>query len=208
MNIRERKIELRKDMEQRRASLSAEERADKQRRINAGLLELASRYLAADRPGGAAPTLLTYMPHRSEPDITPLMEWCWRQGVRVLLPRVAKDTKAMSLHRVSGYKDLDSGAYGIREPRPHTPVETNLATISLILVPGLAFDAGFGRLGYGGGYYDRFMQLFAARGLERPAAIAAAFDLQLIEQVPTSWHDFRVDGLITESKQLLKTEKR
>ncbi|MNL86076.1 5-formyltetrahydrofolate cyclo-ligase family protein [compost metagenome] len=73
-------------------------------------------------------------------------------------------------------------------------------------MPGLAFDLDFGRLGYGGGFYDRFMQLFAARGLKRPFAVAAAFDNQLIPAVPSSWHDFRVDGIVTESKMVFKTE--
>ena len=94
----------------------------------------------------------------------------------------------------------------IREPRNDVPIEHDLAAISMIVVPGLAFDMDFGRLGYGGGFYDRFMQLFAARGLKRPFAVAAAFDKQLIPTVPSSWHDFRVDGIVTESMMVFRTE--
>ncbi|CAN7277540.1 5-formyltetrahydrofolate cyclo-ligase [Paenibacillus sp. LjRoot56] len=208
MNIRERKIELRKEMEIRRASIVAEIRDEKQQLINQRMVKLCSDKLfeQGQIPSNSQPTLMSYMPFRSEPDVTPLMEWCWQQGIRVLIPKVVADTKTMNLHIISRYEDLESGAYGIREPRSDVPIEHDLGTISMIVVPGLAFDLDFGRLGYGGGFYDRFMQLFAARGLKRPFAVAAAFDNQLIPAVPSSWHDFRVDGIVTESKMVFKTE--
>jgi 5-formyltetrahydrofolate cyclo-ligase len=207
MNIRDQKIALRKEMEQKRASLTPEERKDKQQRIHERMVKISSERLLGplNRPNSQTPTIMTYMPFRSEPDVAPFMEWCWQQGIRILLPKVVVDTKTMDLHIVNSYEDLESGAYGIREPRSDGPVELDLSQISMILVPGLAFDMDFGRLGYGGGFYDRFMQLFAARGLKRPLAVAAAFDTQLIPEVPSSWHDFRVDGLITESKMIFKS---
>lgn len=208
MNIRERKIELRKEMEIRRASIVAEIRDEKQELINQRMVKLCVDKLfeQGQIPPNSQPTLMSYMPFRSEPDVAPLMEWCWQQGIRVLIPKVVADTKTMNLHIISRYEDLESGAYGIREPRSDVPIEQDLGTISMIVVPGLAFDLDFGRLGYGGGFYDRFMQLFAARGLKRPFAVAAAFDNQLIPAVPSSWHDFRVDGIVTESKMVFKTE--
>ncbi|OAS20748.1 5-formyltetrahydrofolate cyclo-ligase [Paenibacillus oryzisoli] len=208
MNIRERKIELRKEMEIRRASIVAEIRDEKQELINQRMVKLCvdKLYEQGKIPPNSQPTLMSYMPFRSEPDVAPLMEWCWQQGIRVLIPKVVADTKTMNLHIISRYEDLESGVYGIREPRSDVPIEQDLGTISMIVVPGLAFDLDFGRLGYGGGFYDRFMQLFAARGLKRPFAVAAAFDNQLIPAVPSSWHDFRVDGIVTESKMVFKTE--
>ncbi|MDR6878760.1 5-formyltetrahydrofolate cyclo-ligase [Bacillus sp. 3255] len=208
MNIRERKIELRKDMEQIRSSITPEEREEKQLRIHERMTKLCTeRLLGARHEEASVPsTIMTYMPFRSEPDVAPLMEWCWQQGIRVLVPKVVVDTKTMNLHIIHTYDDLESGAWGIREPRSDVPVEDDLSTISMIVVPGLAFDMDFGRLGYGGGFYDRFMQLFAARGLKRPFAVAAAFDKQLIPAVPSSWHDFRVDGIVTESKMVFKSQ--
>jgi 5-formyltetrahydrofolate cyclo-ligase len=208
MNIRERKIELRKEMEIRRASIVAETRDEKQQLIHQKMVKLCSDKLLDQGhiTSNPQPTLMSYMPFRSEPDVAPLMEWCWEQGIRVLIPKVVADTKTMNLHIISRYEDLESGAYGIREPRSDVPIEHDLGTISMIVVPGLAFDLDFGRLGYGGGFYDRFMQLFAARSLRRPFAVAAAFDKQLIPAVPSSWHDFRVDGIVTESKMVFKTE--
>jgi 5-formyltetrahydrofolate cyclo-ligase len=214
MNIRERKIELRKDIEKKRALLTPDERTDKEAKIHGQLVALArerffpnrisSAIASGEHPvsAGSAPTLLSYMPFRSEPDITPFMEWCWREGVRVLLPRVIKETRSFALHAVNGYGDIESSTWGIREPKADLPVEDNITSISMILVPGLAFDTEFGRLGYGGGFYDRFMQMYGSRGLEKPYSVAAAFDVQVVPEVPISWHDFRLDGLITETLRL------
>lgn len=208
MNIRERKIELRKEMEIKRASIVSETRDEKEQLIHNKMVKLCTDKLFGQGQADASrqPTIMSYMPFRSEPDVAPLMEWCWQQGIRVLIPKVVADTKTMNLHIISRYEDLESGAFGIREPRMDVPIESDLGAISMIVVPGLAFDMDFGRLGYGGGFYDRFMQLFAARGLKRPFAVAAAFDKQLIPAVPSSWHDFRVDGIVTESKMVFKTE--
>jgi 5-formyltetrahydrofolate cyclo-ligase len=208
MNIRERKIELRKEMEELRSSIISEDREEKQQRIHERMTKLCSDRLLGHGKNEMSfpPTIMTYMPFRSELDVAPLMEWCWQQGIRVLVPKVVAETKTMNLHIITSYEDLESGTWGIREPRNEVPIEHDLSTISMILVPGLAFDMDFGRLGYGGGFYDRFMQLFAARGLRRPFAVAAAFDKQLISGVPSSWHDFRVDGIITESKTVIKSE--
>jgi 5-formyltetrahydrofolate cyclo-ligase len=214
MNIRERKIELRKDIEIKRALLTPEERSVSEAKINEQLVALARQRFFAGRRNSdqasselsgahrAAPTVLSYMPFRSEPDITPFMEWCWHEGVRVLLPRIIKETRSFVLHAVKGYEDIESSTWGIREPKAEIPIEDHIASISMILVPGLAFDKEYGRLGYGGGFYDRFMQIYGTRSLERPYSVAAAFDVQVVPEVPVSWHDFRLDGLITESLYL------
>jgi 5-formyltetrahydrofolate cyclo-ligase len=224
MNIREQKIELRKKVEYERSQLTSEERTKKQTMIQERLVKLTQDLFpdpekdtgaladaSSDEPNpvdGQSFTLLTYMPFRSELDITPFMEWCWQEGNRVLLPRVVKETRSLVLHEVHSYEDVDCGLWGIREPKAHLPIVSNIASISMILVPGLAFDREFGRLGYGGGFYDRFMQLYTSRELERPFAVAAAFDLQVVPEVPVSWHDFRVDGLITETQSLLRSSLR
>jgi 5-formyltetrahydrofolate cyclo-ligase len=200
MNIKDQKIELRKRIEEKRAALGPEERARKEQIINERLIRLCeTMLLPASAAAGHPLALFTYMPFRSETDITPVTEWCWGQGVPVLLSRVDRQRKTMSLHEVNSYSQLTAGAWGIREPKPELPAWTDLSRIGLILVPGLAFDKDFGRLGYGGGYYDRFMQLFSPAGLPKPYTAAAAYDVQIVPQVPVSWHDFRVAHLITET---------
>ncbi|WP_442601865.1 5-formyltetrahydrofolate cyclo-ligase [Paenibacillus sp. KN14-4R] len=212
MNIKERKIALRQSVETMRAGLSETQRHEKERLINTGLLAQCEQIFTSSiqqsqsaLSGGA---LLTYMPYRSEPDVTPVMEWCWSHGICVLLPRVIKGTKDMQLHAVTSYNDLETGAWGIREPLSTLPQVNNLSSIRMILVPGLAFDKRNGRLGYGGGFYDRFIRRFNDLKLTAPFVIAGAFDAQIVDEVPMSWHDFRIDCIITESciKRINKEE--
>ncbi len=212
-NIREHKIELRKYIEQKRADLSPAARAQKEKLIQEQLIKhcgplLLDAMQSRETSAASGACLLTYMPFRTEADVTPLMEWCWQQGICVLVPRVDKETKSMALYGVNGYTDLETGAWGIREPKSSLAEERDLSAISMVLVPGLAFDRELGRLGYGGGFYDRFMQLFDGRGLSRPFAVAAAFDVQVVPQVPASWHDFRLDALITETLYIHKGKTR
>jgi len=142
----------------------------------------------------------------SEPDITPAMEWCWRNGVDVVLPRVINGTRRMALHIVTSYDELAPGKWGIREPKPEQPLWSDPAGISLIIVPGLAFDAQFGRLGYGGGFYDRLFASYANDKADKPLLVAAAFDLQLVPELPIEPHDRRMDRILTESLELAAYE--
>ncbi|MCR8643590.1 5-formyltetrahydrofolate cyclo-ligase [Paenibacillus sp. N1-5-1-14] len=207
MNIKERKIALRKDVETLRSGLSESQRREKEQLINAGILAQCEQVFASRaihtsqqaQPVLSDGALFTYMPYRSEPDVTPVMEWCWERGICVLLPRVIKGTKDMQLHAVTSYNDLETGAWGIREPLTSLPQVNNLSSIRMILVPGLAFDKRNGRLGYGGGFYDRFVRKFNDLKLTPPRVVAGAFDAQIVDEVPMSWHDFRIDCVITES---------
>ncbi len=67
-----------------------------------------------------------------------------------------------------------------------------------MLVPGVAFDLAGGRLGYGGGYYDRLLPLLAPAA----ARVAGAFEVQLVDLVPATPHDLPVDAIVTESRLL------
>lgn len=147
-------------------------------------------------------TVMGYMPFRTEADIVAVLEWCWRQGYTVLLPRVVKQGGRLTLHRVGGLSELSLGAWGIREPGPTIPEwsESRCGGIDAILVPGLAFDERLGRLGYGGGYYDRWLAERAAAGLPDALAVAPAFELQVVPAVPSEPHDFRIDVLVTEER--------
>ncbi len=71
-----------------------------------------------------------------------------------------------------------------------------------MLVPGVAFDAGFYRLGYGGGYYDRFLPRLRREAL----AVGVAFSLQVVDKLPRHAHDFRLDALVTERGMLWRPQ--
>jgi len=114
-------------------------------------------------------------------------------GLRVAYPRVAsKDV--LDLHEVDDPDDLVLGAFSIREPRPDAP-RVDASDVDAVLVPGVAFDRRGHRLGYGGGFYDRFLGALP----KGPLRIGLAFDEQLFDEVPAEPHDEPVDVVVTPS---------
>ena len=135
-----------------------------------------------------------YHPMADEVDILPLLAELLGSGVRLALPRVARDRREMSMVEVRDLvTDCVPGVYGILEPREGLG-EIPLGEIQAILVPGLAFTAQGQRLGRGGGYYDRFLR-------QCPLAVRAAlcYDEQLLPAVPLDEHDEPVDLVVTPS---------
>jgi 5-formyltetrahydrofolate cyclo-ligase len=119
------------------------------------------------------------------------------QGKILLLPRVNLQKGSLDLYLVRDpVRDLRVGTWGIREPRPDRCVRVDPHAIDFVLVPGLAFDARGGRLGYGGGFYDKLL----AHGLS-PCAwlVAGAFKSQMVEKVPVDGHDVPMDVVVTEN---------
>lgn len=200
MNIYQRKILLRKEIESKRAGLSLQARQEKEQVINQRLIQLCEQSIGAANSRDAA--LMTYMPFRSELNIAPVMEWCWRQGIRVIVPRSIHETKQMTLHEIANYDDVTTGSWGIREPLAGLSTVTDLSAIPIMLIPGLAFDQQFHRLGYGGGFYDRFLNKFTDDGLKTPLLVAPAFDIQIVPRVPVSWNDVSMDMIVTETREL------
>jgi 5-formyltetrahydrofolate cyclo-ligase len=121
----------------------------------------------------------------SEPDV--LVPW--PAGKRVLLPRVATDR--LTLHVVGGRGELVRGNWGVWEPA--ADASTAPARADMILVPGLAFDAEGGRLGRGGGFYDRLLEGFAG------VRVGVCFQERLLNEIPREPHDARMDFLATPS---------
>lgn len=188
MEIREEKAILRRESLARRDSLKPEER----RRKNA---EILSRILALPEYS-ASETVLAYCGFGGELQTHGLLREIIDSGKRLLLPRVARETNSLILHEVEAPESqLTPGIWGIPEPGAGLPTAAP-EEADFILVPGVAFDRGGGRLGYGGGYYDRLLG-----GLPvTPPLISAAFEVQVTERVPSEAHDIRVDSLVTENE--------
>lgn len=123
-------------------------------------------------------------------------------GKRLALPRVNHHTNHLDLYWV---EDLESqlarGLWGIREPVVERCERINsLNEVEFALLPGVAFTRDGARLGYGGGFYDK---LLAGHGGEpRPALVAAAFALQIVEQIPLEATDVKVEWIITEQETI------
>lgn len=158
---------------------------------------------------GGRLNVFSYISFRDEPVTNYLLNQCIQKGDRLLAPRVAsKDF--MALHEIHGEADLVSGYWGIREPSDSTSIwpVSRYCEIDLVIVPGLAFDLNGGRIGFGAGYYDRFVkQLTDACGNQRHTVMASlAFKESIVPVIPMEKHDFRLDMLFTVSGTLYMKE--
>jgi 5-formyltetrahydrofolate cyclo-ligase len=96
--------------------------------------------------------------------------------------------------------DVELGTWQIREPKPDRCAPVGSDVIDFVLVPGVAFDVRGGRLGYGGGFYDKlYDKLLAGPWSTRPWLVAGAFEVQIVEEMPLDTHDVVMDVIITES---------
>jgi len=173
-----------------RDSLSAEERQRKSRAITKRLLTLPKF--------AAARSVFAYVSFRSEVETLPLIAHCLNRGVNTSVPLTLP-----AEHRLLAYaitdptRDLTPGYCSIPEPVQTLPL-VDPASIEVVVMPGSVFDLRGGRLGYGGGFYDRFLQAAAPQALR----IGLAYDLQVIEAVPLENHDQPLDYLITETRTI------
>ena len=151
-----------------------------------------------------AQTIMAYYSLPDEVNTHGLIDELVAEGKTVLLPKVT-GADTMEVRRYTGRTDLQEGAYHILEPvgEPFT----DFASIDLILVPGLAFDAAGHRLGRGRGYYDRFLRTMGTVPTVRSAAdyrgtvpsvrtLGISFDFQKVDEVPVDAHDMAMDRVV------------
>ncbi len=130
-----------------------------------------------------AKTVAAYCALEREPHVlTP-----WPEAKTVLLPRIEGDR--LELRAVRGVEELVEGKFGILEPPPNAPRVEPRA--DFILVPGLAFDPAGGRLGRGGGFYDRFLAGFEG------VKVGVCFPELVVDEIPMEPHDIRMDFVVT-----------
>ena len=142
-------------------------------------------------------TLFIYVNFRSELETMELIQKCLQQGKRVAVPLVEAKTHGMTPLLIKNLeKDLKPGYYGIPEPDPQKTLQVAAGEIDAAVIPGSVFDIHGGRLGYGGGYYDRFLVNEAPQAKR----IGFAFEVQVVEKVPVQPHDQPLDILITEKR--------
>lgn len=143
-----------------------------------------------------ARTVLLSLAFRSEWETRPLLRTALAAGKCVAAPRVNAPRRMLEAYAISDpERDLGPGFRGIAEPLPHCPALA-FDAIDWVLVPGVAFDTRGHRLGYGGGYYDRLLPLLR----DDAHRVAGAFDLQIVDRVPTAPHDRPLDAIMTEAR--------
>ena len=139
-----------------------------------------------------ADAIYTYMEFGQEIITHPIMSKAWETGKRVAVPKIVN--KAMEFYYIEDFDDVMPGYMGILEP-----IESEIARDenALVIMPGLAFDPDFNRIGYGGGFYDSF---FAAHSKTHFTKAALCYDFQIVESIEHEEHDVPVDIIVTPTK--------
>jgi len=142
-----------------------------------------------------AEIMMVFLSLPTEVDTTPLVLRAWRDDKRVLAPRVSfKQRRILPIEIRSLSDDLLESPLGIREPAKGVPIP--IENIDLVIVPGLGFDQTGNRIGRGRGFYDRFLVQEEWRGI----SCGFAFESQVVDEVPVSDHDMKVDMLVTDQQ--------
>lgn len=155
------------------------------------------RQLPEYRQAGA---VLGYMNFGAEFASESWIQQVLAEGKKLALPRVNHHTNQLDLYWVDDLENqLAPGLWGIREPIVERCEKLKtLNEVEFTLLPGVAFSRNGARLGYGGGFYDKLL----ARMTHHPALAAAAFALQIVEQIPQEATDVKVEWIITEQETI------
>lgn len=139
--------------------------------------------------------IFAYIDCKNEVQTGEILKKCWQDGKHVAVPKVFGEI--MRFYEIFSYEDLEEGYFGIREPK-HLQLQETVAEDGLMILPGVAFDEEKHRVGYGGGFYDRYLE-------EHPdmKKIALAFEFQIFEEVPFESFDKQPDKIITETRIII-----
>ncbi len=194
------KRKLREKMLNIRESMPPWQRRDYSCRIKEGLLRLK---LFKD-----AVNVMAYIAFKNEVETLPLIEYCIRKNKRIIVPVCIKETRKLLLSELRDpKKELRPGTYNVPEPAPEYIRPFPRESIDIILVPAVAFDKLGFRLGYGGGYYDRFFNELDSL-TDKVPSVGLAFESQVIQKVPVEFTDRPVDFVITENELINCIDER
>lgn len=184
-SLRAEKQRLRAYYRERRKTRPFLEKAEKDRGILAGLLTMEA-YQQAEQ-------VYTYVSVSSEIDTRALIQRAWEDGKRVAVPRCTNQNGEMKFYTIRSFADLESSTFSLLEPKIKDCEKAEEADNAICVIPGFAFDKAGYRLGYGGGYYDRF--LAKSNAIKVGLCYNECVTLKLL---PHDQYDKKVDFLVTE----------
>lgn len=174
------------DKKELRAHIRAQKRAMTEQQIVDAGNKLCALFLDTDAYKSAK-TIYGYLPYNQEVRTVPILQQALRDGKKVAVPKVYGDE--MRFIYMTDLSLVEKGYSGIPEPVADEPVADD--SHALVLMPGLAFDVKGGRIGYGGGFYDKFL----AKEPDHPT-VALCYAFQMVEQLPAEEFDIPVDMVI------------
>lgn len=137
--------------------------------------------------------IFMYIGFGSEINTKKLIDYALNDGKEVYVPKVIK--KDMVFIRINNLENLVTSNYGILEPIGDKS-DFNVDKLGIVIMPGVVFDKQGNRVGYGGGYYDKFLNTNVITAKK----IALVYNFQIIDSIPSEKHDMKVDSIITEEK--------
>lgn len=192
-NIKEVKTGLRGKYRRLREDLSEEEKLRLDSEIQSRLLSLRE-YSQAD-------TVFTYISKELEVDTLTIVQAAWANQKRVAVPRCIPGTRDMEFYYIRSWQDLERASFGVMEPIVQRCERVEDESRGFCLVPGFSFDVQGFRLGYGGGYYDRFLSRFGG------FTVGVCYSFCVQWNLPHGYYDRSVDLLVTE-KYVRRTSKK
>ncbi len=183
-SVRDQKNALRTVMREKRRALSLEKRKELDLEICKKLLSLTA-YRYAD-------TVLSYSPLSGEVDITEFNRAVLESGKRLALPRCIHGQPIMNFHYVNSLEELAEGSWSIKEPSADSEMWREGNGSAVCIIPGMSFDLDGYRLGYGKGYYDRFL---SGKTVTKIGVVYSEF---VRKTVPRGRFDLSVDMVVTE----------
>ena len=182
------KKSLRKEMLQKRSQLTKKE-INMRSEIISSLLYKTEHYKKSK-------TIMAFINFGSEINTRYIIEHSIDLGKSVVIPVTEPEIKKLKVSKMLNYSELEIGHYNILTPKDEFLRFIDPNEIDLVLVPGLIFAKNGYRVGYGGGYYDRFFSNLKPNVVK----IGISFDLQVQDRVPTDQYDLPVDFILTEKR--------
>ena len=182
---------LKQEIFQKRKSLSKEEVKEKSSLIKSNLYSLEEFKKAKN--------IMFYVSFKNEVSTREtIKELLAKKEKTIVVPYVLENYPILQLSELKNFYWLEPKTFGILEPKELYIREFNHEKLDLVIVPGIVFDKKGYRIGYGHGYYDRFLKILK-KGVKK---IGLAFELQIVGEIPEEEHDVPLDIVVTEKKVL------
>ncbi|MGF9963173.1 5-formyltetrahydrofolate cyclo-ligase [Bacillus rhizoplanae] len=186
--MKEEKKRLRKEILQRMNSLSEEQYTTLSAKIVDSLYK--------QREWIEAKTIGITLSMEREVNTYAIIEKAWEEGKAIVVPKCNRETRTMTFRQITNFEQLETVYMNLREPDPSITEEVSVEEIGLLLVPGVAFTRKGERVGYGGGYYDRYLVNYKEKTL------SLVFDFQIVSHIPVEPFDKTVQKIITEKETI------
>lgn len=138
----------------------------------------------------------------SEWDTKGIIEQAWEENKKASVPKSIHKTRELHFYQLDDFDQLEVGYYDLQEPQPEKTIRIEAEDIDLLIVPGIAFSKQGYRIGFGGGFYDRFLSNFPNH------TVSLAYTKQLITDIPVEEHDIPVDLIVNEQETIDCREHR